>query len=227
MYKRQHNDNGRPFVDEWFSRLETHPTIVTTTPGEFLETERDLPEIETIGTGSWVDGTLSTWAGEAEESLGWQRLVEARKALVAFETDNPNHPGLDAAWESLYIAEGSDWFWWYGLDQDSGYDENWDVLFKVHLSNIYRAIDLELPPYLQDLWTNPSIPDAPYSGTIEPMIDGTALPGEWDGAARYDANTVTGSGMDIESFHVGYDSCLLYTSPSPRDGLLSRMPSSA
>ena len=113
--------------------MESHPTIVTTTPGEFLETERDLPKIDTIGTGSWVDGTLSTWAGEAEESLGWQRLVEARKALVAFETDNPNHPGLDAAWESLYIAEGSDWYWWYGLDQDSGYDENWDVLFKVHL----------------------------------------------------------------------------------------------
>ena len=27
--------------------------------------------------------------------------------------------------------------------------------------------------------------------------------------------------------HGGLDSCLLYTSPSPRDGLLSRMPSSA
>ena len=26
---------------------------------------------------------------------------------------------------------------------------------------------------------------------------------------------------------IGYNSCLLYTSPSPRDGLLSRMPSSA
>ena len=25
----------------------------------------------------------------------------------------------------------------------------------------------------------------------------------------------------------GYNTCLLYTSPSPRDGLLSRMPSSA
>ena len=45
---------------------------------------------------------------------------------------------------------------------------------------------------------------------IEPSIDGTALPGEWDGAARYDANTVTGSGMDIESFHVGYDSNNVY-----------------
>ena len=28
-------------------------------------------------------------------------------------------------------------------------------------------------------------------------------------------------------FDGGYNSCLLYTSPSPRDGLLSRMPSSA
>ena len=27
--------------------------------------------------------------------------------------------------------------------------------------------------------------------------------------------------------HLGVDVCLLYTSPSPRDGLLSRMPSSA
>ena len=26
---------------------------------------------------------------------------------------------------------------------------------------------------------------------------------------------------------IGYKTCLLYTSPSPRDGLLSRMPSSA
>ena len=34
------------------------------------------------------------------------------------------------------------------------------------------------------------------------------------------------SDEDIKSI-VNYGSCLLYTSPSPRDGLLSRMPSSA
>ena len=36
--------------------------------------------------------------------------------------------------------------------------------------------------------------------------------------------------LDFLSAYVGpeqVDSCLLYTSPSPRDGLLSRMPSSA
>ncbi len=209
MSEFQHQDNGRPFTEEWFGRLTTHPTIVTTTPGEFLEKNLTLPEIDVIGTGSWIDGTLSTWAGEAEESLAWQRLVEARQALVAFESENPNHSGLDAAWESLYIAEGSDWFWWYGLDQDSGYDEMWDVLFKVHLSNIYRAINIDLPPYLQDLWSNPALPDTPYGGVIEPMIDGIALPGEWDGAAMYDAG-VDEELLDIESFHLGYDASNVY-----------------
>ena len=32
---------------------------------------------------------------------------------------------------------------------------------------------------------------------------------------------------EIVSFITKYDSCLLYTSPSPRDATLSRMPSSA
>ena len=34
-------------------------------------------------------------------------------------------------------------------------------------------------------------------------------------------------GEDVEILVVNDGSCLLYTSPSPRDGLLSRMPSSA
>ena len=37
-------------------------------------------------------------------------------------------------------------------------------------------------------------------------------------------NIVANADISIE---VGTDTCLLYTSPSPRDGLLSRMPSSA
>ena len=86
----------------------------------------------------------------------------------------------------------------------------WDVLFKVHLSNIYRAINLDLPPYLQDLWTNPALPDEAASAVIEPMIDGIALPGEWDGAAVYTADSVDGGGLDIDSFHLGYDASNLY-----------------
>ena len=34
-------------------------------------------------------------------------------------------------------------------------------------------------------------------------------------------------GITIATSHVEYETCLLYTSPSPRDATLSRMPSSA
>ena len=33
--------------------------------------------------------------------------------------------------------------------------------------------------------------------------------------------------QEVATFYENYNHCLLYTSPSPRDGLLSRMPSSA
>ncbi len=37
---------------------------------------------------------------------------------------------IEQAWESLYIAEGSDWFWWYGDDHSSENDEIFDFLFR-------------------------------------------------------------------------------------------------
>ena len=39
--------------------------------------------------------------------------------------------------------------------------------------------------------------------------------------------TKAGGGADDKAKEAWEESCLLYTSPSPRDGLLSRMPSSA
>ena len=53
-------------------------------------------------------------------------------------------------------------------------------------------------------------------GSMDPWIHGSAA-GAAAGAAASAATVCT--------YHV--DTCLLYTSPSPRDGLLSRMPSSA
>ena len=47
--------------------------------------------------------------------------------------------------------------------------------------------------------------------------------------ADADGDNVTASlsGDDAQLFTLTSENCLLYTSPSPRDGLLSRMPSSA
>ena len=41
------------------------------------------------------------------------------------------------------------------------------------------------------------------------------------------ATSVTADSLGSTTENTGFYTCLLYTSPSPRDGLLSRMPSSA
>ena len=52
---------------------------------------------------------------------------------------------LERAWEELFIAEGSDWFWWYGDDHSSAQDSLFDQLFRKHLQNVYLVLD-ETPP---------------------------------------------------------------------------------
>ena len=61
-----------------------------------------------------------------------------------------------------------------------------------------------------------------YEGNIVKIIDQTKLPHQF---IIKDLKTVKDTINAIKSMEVR--GCLLYTSPSPRDGLLSRMPSSA
>ena len=77
-----------------------------------------------------------------------------------------------------------------------------------------EAINKECP-YGQGIFREPfGIPDHIKDLLIYTKWESGGRPGScWD-----DENTVN------EEY---YRSCLLYTSPSPRDGLLSRMPSSA
>ena len=56
----------------------------------------------------------------------------------------------------------------------------------------------------------------------EAVGDGPLVYGDWNcGATSLDAIRIGRAVRDLDII------CLLYTSPSPRDGLLSRMPSSA
>ncbi len=54
----------------------------------------------------------------------------------------------DRALEELLIAEGSDWFWWYGDDHSSDHDADFDDLFRRHLRNAYVALGAPIPEEL-------------------------------------------------------------------------------
>ncbi len=47
--------------------------------------------------------------------------------------------------EELLIAEGSDWFWWYGDDHSSAHDAEFDDLFRRHVRNVYRLLGRTVP----------------------------------------------------------------------------------
>ena len=44
------------------------------------------------------------------------------------------------AYEELLIAEGSDWYWWYGPEHGSDNRPEFDELYRAHLANVYRAL---------------------------------------------------------------------------------------
>ena len=67
-----------------------------------------------------------------------------------------------------------------------------------------------------------ALPDAHAGASVEPGGAGEALGIHAQGNLADAAPVVFGEGVAEEG-----EACLLYTSPSPRDGLLSRMPSSA
>ena len=123
--------------------------------------------------------------------------------------DQPENPGLPAAKHALMAAQGSDWFWWYGADQDSGDDSQFDALFRTHLRTIYESLGVELPPDLLDLSGNVATPTRPSGGLMEPFYDGLSFPGEWNSAAEYDVGS-GGDATDITSIEIGYDTSSIH-----------------
>lgn len=150
---------GRPFFHALYQLLSEDPEIKTVTFSEYLSgnPQRFVPahgigsheRVHDLFNGSWIDEWGSspgvdhgTWIGEEEENRGWELLAAAREKLKQ-EKLNPKDHG--SAFESAYAAEGSDWFWWFGKDQESGFDEVFDDLFRGHLKSVYKAIHRKPP----------------------------------------------------------------------------------
>lgn len=115
-------------------------------PAHPIET---LPRLEWLWPGSWINANFDTWIGEDEENRAWKYLLRAREDL---RDSGVPEPPVDAeepeegtrewfsykAWDSLYAAEGSDWFWWYGTDQTApAGDKPFDLAFITLLENMY------------------------------------------------------------------------------------------
>jgi hypothetical protein len=94
---------------------------------------------------------------------------------------------VQKAWEEIYIAEGSDWFWWYGDDNSSAQDALFDYLFRKHLQNVYLLLGEAPPPELARPISRRGhrVMYTPPRSFLEVRIDGRYTFFEWLSAGHY------------------------------------------
>lgn len=209
--------DGKEFLNTLYQLLSEDPAIKTVTPSEFLQIAPDQPKIDDLWAGSWINHDFSTWIGEDEENRAWEYLAETRAMLQKYISGTrqaSSQEALNAALEQMYIAEGSDWFWWYGSDQNSGNDESFDQQFRDTLKQVYIVLG-EQPPSTLDV---PVIPlksvsaDQASTGLITPTVDGVEGEDEWAAAGVYQASggAMAAAEPYFASLAYGFDAANLY-----------------
>ncbi len=141
--------SGVEFLRALYNRCTKTPGINTMPIGAYLDKYPPRDVLPHLFAGSWINHNFSIWIGHEEDNTGWDALHRTREHLRErarkVGPHSPEAATIARAWEEIYIAEGSDWFWWYGDDHSSAQDALFDYLFRKHLQNVYLLLG-EAPP---------------------------------------------------------------------------------
>lgn len=179
--------DGASFLETLYSLISTDETLETVLISDYLENTKEDKPLEKIASGSWINRNFKLWIDEPVKDLAWTYLKRAKEDFTQFSKREPKHPNLNIARKELMICEGSDWFWWYGEPNDSGKDNIFDFLFRTHLKNIYRYLDLDTPSFLDEPLSSLSAsnPSKYPLSLITPELSGkfiTSENDEWNNA---------------------------------------------
>src|SRR6185436_1415068 len=184
---------GRPFLRALYRRLSGHPELRTVTMAEACREPRH--DLAGIFPGSWIDANFYIWIGHADDQRAWSQLADARQALDG--PANVDAAAVERAREEVLIAEGSDWFWWYGDDHSSAHDAEFDDLFRRHLRNVYRLLNRPVPDelFVSNI-SGGAPPPTEYgpTGLLTPTLDGEDTSYfEWLGAGTLEVRETAGA----------------------------------
>jgi alpha-amylase/alpha-mannosidase (GH57 family) len=108
-----YRENGVPFIRELYRRIKQTPELHPTSLGDFVRLNPPQNEIRLV-PGTWL-GSFAKWIGSPAKNAAWESLARTREDC-----------GLC---EEIFVAEGSDWFWWFGEDNVAEFA----ALFKSYL----------------------------------------------------------------------------------------------
>ncbi|MDD4179634.1 MAG: glycoside hydrolase family 57 protein [Candidatus Margulisbacteria bacterium] len=200
---------GKEFLEAFYGALAQNPMVRTTRVCDHLEKNPPQRKLSRLFAGSWINNNFKIWIGHTEDNIAWDHVNKARLALNGI--DNPT------AWQELYIAEGSDWCWWYGDDHSSENDAVFDSLFRKHLKNVYTLIgrqppkELDLP--IKQVGVVRPLKEPVY--LVKPVLDGEITNYyEWLAAGFFDISKARGAMHQIETLlreiHYGFSLSDLY-----------------
>lgn len=217
-----YKNDGLDFLSILYERLQIEKNIETVTFSDYLSIKPENKFLRKIFPGSWINANFSIWIGHEEDNLSWDYLYKVRQDLVNFHKENPNLEASEA-WEEIYIAEGSDWNWWYGDEHYTETKDVFDEIYRHHLISVYNKIGKEAPAFLYvpiSKKMKQIRPDVEPKGFIYPKIDGK-ITGyfEWLEAGKFTLKKIGGSMHKSEGvlseLYFGFNKKYLYIRLDP------------
>ena len=222
-----YDNDGKEFLNALYQQLSEAEDIVTVTPSEYLEKFPEQRKIDKLWAGCWFSPDFATWIGEDEENQAWDYLVKARMMLIN-RRNTVSEERYDDAMEWMYIAEGSDWFWWYGSDQSTADERAFDVQFRQTLMDVYSTMDEDVPDWLYApiMPPEPPVPTQEIADLFTPEIDGTVSEGEWAQAGYYlkSGGAMARTEDVISALYYGFDKKNIYVRVDGRSDWISLAP---
>ncbi len=209
-----YQNDGNDFLDRIYSLIEHDDTLETVLISDYIENDGHKKPLNKIYSGSWIDRTFQYWIGEATKNKAWAYLKATKDDFEAFVKENRHNPNIEAARKELFIAEGSDWFWWYGEPNNSGQDFVFDYMFREHLKNVYLILGLVPPEKLDvSLITTYEMPFKHPSRPISPKMDGLLSSYQdwyYSGNISMLDGPVFRESKNVDKIHFGCDSENMY-----------------
>ena len=197
-----YTQDGKPFLETLYQLLSDDRHLQLVTISDYLNR---FPPQETLAShqlhsGSWVNANFTTWIGDPVKNRAWDLLAEARQTLDRHPEATPET--CPTAWEALFAAEGSDWFWWFGEGHSSTQDDTFDELFRTHLRTLYQALGEPIPAALDmPLEMHQARPNALPLHPLCPPLDGSGSPQGWEGAGRLEIGGTWGTMHRVSTIH--------------------------
>ncbi len=215
-------NGGLEFLRTLYRRVAEHPRLRPVCIGDYLDEYPASDRLGTLFAGSWISHNFGIWLGHPECNRAWDLVSQTREFLSLVE-EQCKQPGegdsaitpdqLTRAWHELYIAEGSDWFWWFGDSHSSSQDSVFDQLFRKHLQNVYTLLDQQPPAELLRpirLVAQQQREHSEPTGLLSVKVDGRQTYFEWINAGRHVATSSRGTmsmaeKLRIAALYFGFD----------------------